>query len=119
MANGKTHMMAGGAVGLGLYVAHHKFIHNNELTLNGIVGSFCFGAISGAMADKLEPATSPYHRQFFHSITFAAIAFFGKERVCQSLNLTEDEQRYLDWFIASYGSHLFLDAQTPMGLPII
>ena len=118
MADGRTHMMVGGAVGLALYIAHHKFVYDQELTFGGAVGSFSFGAVSGLMADVLEPATNPHHRKFFHSIVFAAVALFGKDQVCQFFNLTEDGRRYLNWFLSCYGSHLFLDAQTPMGLPV-
>jgi membrane-bound metal-dependent hydrolase YbcI (DUF457 family) len=119
MANGKAHMLVGGAVGLGLYFIHHRVIHDQELTLEGVIGSFSFGAVGGLMADILEPASNPRHRKFFHSITFATIALLGKDHVCQLLKLAVEDQRYLDWFLTCYGSHLYLDAQTPMGLPIL
>jgi len=119
MANGKTHLMVGGTVCLALYVIHHKFVNDQDLTIEGVLGTFSFGAVGGLMADRLEPATNPHHRKFFHSMVFAAIALLGKDRVCQVFNLTGDGKRYFDWFLSCYGSHLFLDAQTPMGLPIL
>jgi inner membrane protein len=39
----------------------------------GCVGGYCLGTLP----DLIEPATSPHHRQFFHSLLFAAAVGYG------------------------------------------
>lgn len=39
----------------------------------GWIGGHCLGTLP----DILEPATSPNHRQFFHSLVFAGILAYG------------------------------------------
>lgn len=119
MANAPVHAVVGGSVVVGLYMLHKKFISKEELDPVEMFAAFCFGAAGGLFADILEPANSPNHRAFFHSIIFAAILFYGKDKLCEILDLDENGKRYLNWFISAYASHLALDARTPKGLPII
>jgi len=81
MANGKTHMLAGGILVSGLYVVDKKLIRKEDLKIEELVGSFFLGVFGGAMADLLDPPTSPNHRQFFHSVVFAAIVLLGKDKL--------------------------------------
>ena len=39
----------------------------------GCIGGYCFATLP----DVVEPATSPHHRQFFHSLLFAGILGYG------------------------------------------
>lgn len=119
MANGPVHILVGGGLVTGLYILNKRLIKNEELKPEGLLGSFCLGAAGGMLADILEPATSPCHRRFFHSIVFAAIIVFGKDRFYQMMNFTDEQKRYFDWLIAAHFSHLALDARTAKGLPFI
>jgi membrane-bound metal-dependent hydrolase YbcI (DUF457 family) len=112
-------MLVGGGLVLSLYILDKKFIRKEELSLEGVAGSFCLGAIGGKFADILDPPISPNHREFFHSVTLAAVVLFGKDRLYQLLDLDEKARKHFDWFLSSYASHLILDVQTVKGLPII
>ncbi len=75
-------------------------------------------AIVGILApDILEPPTNYQHRNIFHSrriLKFFMILSF----VFILFGLALDEIFfYLTTFIVGYNIHLFLDSQTPMGLP--
>lgn len=120
MANGGTHIVVGGLLVLGLYAIDQKWIKKEDLTLEGIIGSFALGAVGGAMADWLEPAfRDPNHRQFFHSVILAAVVLLGKDKLYELFKLDESGKKCFDWFLGAYGSHLALDWTTPKGLPII
>ena len=120
MANGGTHMMVGGGLVLALYVIDQKLIKKEDLSFEGIVGSFVLGVVGGAMADWLEPAFhNPNHRQFFHSLIPALVVLWGKDKLYEFLKLDEQGKKKLDWFLGAYGTHLALDFVTPKGLPII
>jgi hypothetical protein len=76
------------------------------------------GAVLGALPDILEPATNPNHRALFHSLSCAGAVIYG------AFGKHSDEWRPDDRFGAraialSYLSHLYLDAGTRKGLPLI
>jgi inner membrane protein len=120
MANGGTHMVVGGGLVLALYIIDQKLIKKEDLSFEGIVGSFALGAVGGAMADWLEPAFhNPNHRQFFHSVIPAALVFLGKDKLYELLQLDEQGKKAFDWFLGAYGSHLALDFATKKGLPVL
>lgn len=96
------------------------------------------GLLGGAAPDKLEPAFSPRHRQFYHSFAVAALIMYVTYRVARpqrtlavaatlrpepaALAATGAEG-FLTALILGFGvgyvSHLVLDAQTPSGIPIL
>ena len=119
MANRNTHMLVGGVLILGLYIAHTKLMQKEELSLKGVIGSFTTGAVIGLAPDLLEPAEHPNHRQFFHSIGFSALLLWARTGVHGSPTLNVEFKRYFDWMISAYASHLICDGQTPKGLPFI
>jgi len=84
----------------------------------GCVGGYCLGT----MPDLLEPATSPHHRQFFHSVTFAVLLGYGLYRLHQwEPSSPELKGLRLIGLIAggAYLVHLVLDATTKRSLPLM
>jgi inner membrane protein len=73
------------------------------------------------LPDLLEPATSPHHRQFFHSIAFAAllVATLYKLHQWDAHEPADKLWKGLGMItIAGYLTHLGLDATTTKSLPL-
>ena len=82
------------------------------------VGGYCLGTLP----DIVEPATSPHHRQFFHSIAFATLLGYGVYKLYQwDPKTPQEEMLRLVGLIAggAYLIHLALDATTKRSLPLI
>jgi inner membrane protein len=86
----------------------------------------CFAALVAALAsglpDVLEPATSPHHRQFCHSAAFAALVTSGMKKLYDWVPVTPAEALMRDALLGvglGYLAHLFADATTAMGLPLV
>lgn len=80
------------------------------------------GYVLGTLPDRIEPATSPNHRQFFHSYTFLGLVCAGMYKTYRWE--TENEWQSLARFAllaagGAYMAHLLMDATTPKGLPVI
>ena len=84
----------------------------------GIAGTFA--VIGVLLPDIIEPATSPHHRQFFHSIVLAGllITFFVMLNNKTISIENDDVRRILNNLGIGYGVHMVQDAETPMGLPV-
>jgi inner membrane protein len=84
--------------------------------LDGAVGS-----VLTSLPDKLEPAIHPNHRQFFHSVVFAAGVGYVTYKV-YNWQPTEDWEKILRWLVViggvAYLIHLVLDAHTAKSLPL-
>lgn len=84
----------------------------------GCIGGYCFGTLP----DWVEPATSPNHRQFFHSLMFAGLVGYGLYRLYQ-WDPDSAEEKVLRFIgLAAGGAylvHLSLDAMTPRSLPLV
>jgi membrane-bound metal-dependent hydrolase YbcI (DUF457 family) len=104
------------------------------------------GAVGGAAPDLLEPATSPNHRAFFHSLVVAgsltaawaadlAADCHRAAEACEARAACASDDGSRQWerlkaflwralagflvgLFAGYGSHLVLDAATSRGLPL-
>jgi membrane-bound metal-dependent hydrolase YbcI (DUF457 family) len=91
---------------------HHKFDWGELLTCAGI------GGMVALIPDVLEPATTPNHRQIFHSVACAASVAY----ICTGKH-TERWQRAERVFAvaiaAGYLSHLGADAMTPRSISLI
>jgi membrane-bound metal-dependent hydrolase YbcI (DUF457 family) len=70
------------------------------------------------LPDILEPASSPNHRKFFHSVTAATVIGIGMYKANKS-NLTENHKELINLAGFSYLSHLVLDGETEFGLPLV
>lgn len=130
MPNAKTHAAWGAAIGglvagLVVYGEQRAKVNRGEAqevdwgkVLGwGLVGAGV-GAVVGVLPDVLEPATHPGHRALFHSVAFGTVGTMGVRHL---LERTEDPElrKLILCAAASYGSHLVLDADTPLGLPVI
>ena len=79
--NRRQHALGSGlAVAIAFYCAadgRQESASSNDarLTAAGVAGGF--GALCGSLPDLIEPAVHPNHRQFFHSVMFAAILAGG------------------------------------------
>jgi len=116
--NGPTHrLVAGLAVGVTLGYYESK---RGTFTARPIAGGLAAALLTN-LPDIVAPATSPNHRAFFHSLTFAAILGAG----IYNLNQWEP-QTDMDRFLKSLGMlagtsyliHLALDFTTPRSLPL-
>ena len=80
------------------------------------------GALCGSLPDLIEPATNPHHRQFFHSVAFAALAFEGLRRIYR-WQPEDDLHRTIRGLTliagGAYLIHLAMDSTTPMSLPLV
>lgn len=73
MANRKQHAILGATAGVSGY-ALYSWIKQEEMSLPELVGFALSGTIGAFLPDILEPATSPNHRSFFHSVSFVGMA---------------------------------------------
>ena len=83
------------------------------------VGGAAFGYFGGRLPDILDPPTSPNHRAFFHSLTAAGITICALRGLCKREDVPKEIKTAALAICAAYGSHLVMDAGTPMGLPLI
>jgi membrane-bound metal-dependent hydrolase YbcI (DUF457 family) len=82
------------------------------------IGGYCFGTLP----DFLEPATSPNHRQFFHSLAFAGILGYGLYRLYNWVPETPEQGIIRAVGLVAGGAyliHLALDSTTRRSLPLI
>jgi membrane-bound metal-dependent hydrolase YbcI (DUF457 family) len=82
MANFKKHLEIGAIIGtitaivlsLVRYFKEHRrkpdYCFGFWKFIQAVLAGCALGALSGIVTDKIEPATNPNHRGFFHSITF-------------------------------------------------
>ena len=117
MANSTGHMIAGGVTGA-VVLVHHRRSEKKRVELSEFLIAVLVGILFGLLADKLEPASSPNHRAFFHSLLFFGFAAWQLYRLCCAEETSSDQQLALKLIGAAYASHLLLDAVTPKGLPI-
>ncbi len=130
MANFKKHAATGGGIGLALTAIINILQQKNrengdpnykfdwgELIAKSLAGS-SIGAFCGVLPDILEPATSPHHRKFFHSVTAATAIGYGMYKANTS-NLSESDKELINLAGAGYLSHLVLDSETEFGLPMV
>lgn len=114
MPNREEHKFLSATVGLVTTVRIKK-----DLNLANLSGAFIVSTIAGILPDILEPATSPNHRSFFHSLLLAGIVIYGREKLYDKLQLTPQMRYWCNLFLICYGVHLVADCFTPKGLPII
>ena len=119
MSNAKAHKV-GAAIVVGVSAALIDDKDEFDLTKLAFASSLAYTL--GRLPDIIEPATSPNHRQFFHSYTFFVLLGVGMLKAHQWKPETEYKKlaRY-SLLIAggAYATHLLMDSTTPKGLPII
>jgi len=122
MPNAPAHFvigsLAGGAISVGLQLHRAVICRDSKFDIGEV---FICAGIAGAAAmvpDILEPAITPNHRGFFHSLTMAVlVAYFisGKHTKNWSAKMA------LLIGVAGFGflSHLAADATTPKSIRLI
>jgi inner membrane protein len=119
VANAMVHRSIGGLAGLAAAIADTA-PESEQVALMAIT---TFAGLAGAMApDVIEPALSPNHRAFFHSLVTLAIVTGSAWHVWNWKPETFEGRMARAaalGFLAGYVSHLALDATTPMSLPIV
>lgn len=117
--NGPTHRLAAG-IAVGFFVAKGEGATGQPTSKPFLCGAAA--AVFTNLPDVLEPATSPNHRQFFHSLAFAALLGAGLYKLYEWEPRTDGE-RLLKGLAALAGSayliHLALDATTRKSLPLL
>lgn len=117
--NRPAHMVIGGLTTAVAYAFIKNFL-KEQPTPGEALFFAAAGAFVGILPDVIEPATSPRHRGFFHSIALLSVLGYLAYRFFWCKDLTKEKaSATLAAFIAAYGSHLILDGCTPAGLPLL
>ena len=120
MPNYQSHVLAGvlSGSGVGIYqrLTDNKPLHISDILIIGFEA--CLGAAGGVLPDKLEPPSTPRHRESFHSALFAAIIFLGLFFLWQNDKIAQWVKWSVTALAAGYIVHLLVDSFTPAGLPI-
>ncbi len=117
--NCAAHQLTAGAA-VGFFLAHGEQ-KNAQTTAAPLVGGLA-ASILTKLPDLLEPATSPNHRQFFHSIVFAGLLVYGYIKLdeWEPKDSTQELWKKLGKLaIAAYLVHLALDSTTRKSLPFL
>lgn len=86
------------------------------------IGGSMLASVCTNFPDMLEPAIHPHHRQFFHSVAFAALIGGGLYKLYQWEAETEMEKILKFCLLVAGGSyliHLAADACTKRSLPLL
>lgn len=116
MSNSGMHFIIGAVASLLTY-AVLKQQRNEQLTWEEAIPVALIGGTVGVLPDIIDPPKGPNHRSIGHSVaggTGLSILGIG---INENPNIQQPYKDFLTSMIASYLSHLALDAQTPAGLP--
>ncbi|MEC5387744.1 metal-dependent hydrolase [Uliginosibacterium sp. H3] len=117
--NGPTHRLVAGLT-VGVYLADKESKAGTTTCAPILAGAGA--AYLTSLPDILEPATSPNHRQFFHSIAFATLIGVGLYKLNKWQPETDLEEalkgvaQLAGW---AYLIHLALDFTTRKSLPLL
>lgn len=118
MASRNTHvgwaMAIGGMLDAAVQLQSIRNGEQQEFNVGELICAVVVGGLGGMAADLLEPATSSWHRKGFHSLGMGVICLIASHH--PSLK-SSPQGRMIKVLAAAHGSHLFLDAQTPRGIP--
>lgn len=117
--NRSTHQLVAGAAA-GIYLAKRESMVGTT-TIKPLWGGAA-AALFTNLPDLLEPATSPNHRRFFHSLAFAAFLGTCLHQLNQWQPQTDSEKllRGVGMLaLSAYLIHLALDFTTAKSLPLI
>ncbi len=119
MPNKNTHQMLA-AFAAGTFSLVNE--QSDKQVIEKALLNMSISTLATSLPDLLEPATSPHHRQIFHSLMFGGIVVYAGcklyewrpeerwERVARNLLLVG---------CGSYLLHLLADSFTPRGLPLV
>jgi inner membrane protein len=117
--NAAAHQLTAGAC-IGLFLADRRQ-RTGEAGTDPVVGGLA-ASIFTKLPDLLEPATSPSHRQFFHSVLFASLLGAVLYKLHHWLPEAPSEKFWKAaamTAISAYLIHLALDATTVKSLPLV
>lgn len=117
--NRSTHQLVAGAIA-GIYLVDRERTAG-ATTIRPLLGSTA-AAVFTNLPDLLEPAKSPNHRAFFHSLAFAAFLGTCLHQLNQWQPQTDAEKLLRGLGIlamSAYLIHLALDFTTAKSLPLI
>ncbi|WP_459949443.1 metal-dependent hydrolase [Denitratisoma sp. agr-D3] len=116
--NRPTHQLVA-ATAVSLYLANQE--RTTGPTSKPLLGGAAAALLTN-LPDLLEPATSPNHRSFFHSVVFAAGLVEGFRQL-NNWQPATDLEKFLRGAgmlaISAYLIHLALDFTTKKSLPIL
>jgi membrane-bound metal-dependent hydrolase YbcI (DUF457 family) len=118
MSNSVQHALIGGLIGCGLYLVAKRMM-NEEPELGPALGCGLLGAGVALLPDIIEPATSPMHRAFAHSVATGGLVVLGTKSIYDHPEIPNEQKAVVGSLAGAYLSHLLLDAGTPAGLPPI
>lgn len=119
MSSGVEHRI-GGAIALFLAAAA-DWKPDDHQSKHPVVAAG-LGAACATLPDIFEPALHPSHRQFWHSIAFAAVLGCGLYEVYHWEPETDGERIARSLVLiagCTYLTHLAFDATTPKSLPLL
>lgn len=131
MANFKKHLVTGAIIGtitaIVLYLVRYfkQQRRNSDYRfglwkfIQAVLAGCALGALTGIVADKIEPATNPNHRGFFHSITFWFLLTVATYKTLIERNIDSLCKNLVVIGFAGYSSHLMLNLQTSKSLPFL
>ena len=110
----------GAALAVGAMTAAGTYSGNKTIEKTAAASILAYNL--GTLPDLLEPAASPNHRQFFHSLACLSLVGTGMYKLYQWE--AEDKLDKLIRFAlltagGAYVTHLLMDSSTPKGLPIV
>lgn len=118
MASGKQHILIGAGVGVAAWLFYCKVADRPVKVLETALAAG-IGAIGGLLPDLLEPALHPNHRQFFHSYVAGGFLVVANHHVSERSDVDPALRAALHLGSLGFASHLWADAGTPKGLPIV
>jgi len=120
MSSGAAHRI-GSTLIVGAVAAVFDYKQNGKLTWKTPAAAGLAWA-TASLPDLIEPAISPHHRQFFHSVAFASLLIDGMRHLHKWEGKNDGDLLLKDALMvigSSYLSHLAMDSTTPRGLPIL
>jgi membrane-bound metal-dependent hydrolase YbcI (DUF457 family) len=117
MASAREHAVIGAGVATAGWILFCG-LTNRQIRLGDVLLAAGVGAIGGVLPDLIEPATTPNHRQFFHSYSAAFLLVQANMWVSRNPQLPRETRTAIHLMSVGFYSHLWADAQTPMRLPL-
>jgi inner membrane protein len=117
--NADAHRLAAGAA-VAMFVADREQ-RDGKTTLQPLAAGLV-ASVFTKLPDLVEPATSPNHRQFFHSFAFASLLGLGLYKLHQWQPIEDGDKFWRAVGMIGLGSyliHLACDATTAKSLPLL
>lgn len=116
--NRGTHSIIGiGTASVGCFVWHR--VSGEEMDIWDFLLTLLGGYVGSILPDRLEPAVSPNHRDFAHSVTGGSSLVYLAIKVVTDTDVNPRIKWLCRGFMFGYASHLVSDATTPKGLSFI